>query len=194
MQDFIDFLNLKNTSFKCFKSGDNNENLDFSVNVFNEVHEGAGHEDLALLQQLILEKGEEVFEFYKQFNGVKLFCNKDIAGVELFKVTELVGENEAWKEWFSERDENELYDFEKYGIAFGTVPRSGNYFVLYEGRVYYSDHDDVNESPLAESFSDFLLQIVKNPAEFLYTMGCYTRYSDGKSDSQWIPKEFVRTL
>lgn len=31
--------------------------------------------------------------------------------------------------------------------------------------------------------------IVEDPAEFLWARGCYTRYSDGKSDRQWIPKE-----
>jgi hypothetical protein len=29
------------------------------------------------------------------------------------------------------------------------------------------------------------------PAKFLYSMGCYTRFSDGETDKQWIPEQFV---
>ena len=45
--------------------------------------------------------------------------------------------------------------------------------------------------PIAGSFEEFLDSIVANPADFLYRRGCYTRYSDGKTDIQWIPKQYV---
>ena len=154
MQTFLDLLNSKNQSFKCFKAGDKSESLDYSVNVSSEIREGSSEEDLKILQQLIPENCQEIFEFYKLCNGVKLFCDEETAGVEFFKANELVAENEGWKAWFSERDENELCNFEKNGIAFGTIPKSGNYFILYEGKVYYSDHDDMNDSPIAESFNE----------------------------------------
>lgn len=174
-------------------AGDKSESLDYSVNLSSEIHEGSSEEDIKILQRLIPENGQEIFEFYKSYNGVKLFCNKETVGVEFFKANEFVAENEGWKELCSEIDENELCNFEKYGVAFGTIPNSGNYFILYEGKVYYSNHDDMNDSPVTESFNEFLLQIATDPADFLYKMGCYTRYSDGKTDSQWIPKEFACT-
>jgi hypothetical protein len=46
-------------------------------------------------------------------------------------------------------------------------------------------------SPIAESFEEFLDSILADPADFLNHLGCYTRYSDGKTDIQWIPKEYV---
>jgi hypothetical protein len=33
--------------------------------------------------------------------------------------------------------------------------------------------------------------VIKDPPGFLYQCGCFTRYSDGKTDIQWIPKEYV---
>ena len=57
--------------------------------------------------------------------------------------------------------------------------------------IYYCDHDDFNTEPIAESFEGFLSMIVDDPPGFMLQRGCYTRYSDGKTDTQWIPKEYV---
>ena len=82
----------------------------------------------------------------------------------------------------------------KKGIPFGEIPHSANFFVAGvgedEGKIYYADHDDFKESPIAENLDELLDRIRTDPAAFLYQRGCYTRYSDG-SDTQWIPKEYV---
>lgn len=61
MQTFLDLLNSKNQSFKCFKAGDKSESLDYSVNVSSEIHEGSSEEDIKILQQLIPENGQKNF-------------------------------------------------------------------------------------------------------------------------------------
>jgi hypothetical protein len=44
---------------------------------------------------------------------------------------------------------------------------------------------------IARNFEEFLAMICADPADFLYQRGCYTRYSDGNTAIQWIPKEFL---
>ena len=82
------------------------------------------------------------------------------------------------------------------GTAFGVVCHSANYFTFHTagphaGTVFYVDHDDWQDKPIAKTFTDFLALILRDPADFLFNVGCYTRYSDGKTDTQWIPKEYV---
>jgi hypothetical protein len=59
------------------------------------------------------------------------------------------------------------------------------------GQVFFCDHDDFKTEPVAASFEDFLEIIVSDPPGFLYQCGCFTRYSDGNSEIQWIPKEYI---
>ena len=82
------------------------------------------------------------------------------------------------------------------GIAFATVPQSGNYFVLpiegpSAGKIFYANHDGWYESAFADDFDGFLAHVVQDPVKLLAEeVGCYTRYSDGKTDTQWIPEEY----
>jgi hypothetical protein len=83
------------------------------------------------------------------------------------------------------------------GVPFAHVPHSGNYFVMpvsgpNAGKVFYADHDGGYESAFAQGFNDFVFRITTDPASLLSDeLGCYTRYSDGKTSTQWIPKELV---
>ena len=82
------------------------------------------------------------------------------------------------------------------GISIATVPHSGNYFVMplegpSAGKIFYADHDGWYESAFADDFGGFLARVTREPVKLLAEdVGCYTRYSDGKSDAQWIPEEF----
>ena len=59
------------------------------------------------------------------------------------------------------------------------------------GKIFYADHDGWYESPFAEDFNGFLLHVTQEPARLLAKeVGCFTRYSDGKTDTQWIPEEY----
>src|SRR5262249_28444794 len=92
--------------------------------------------------------------------------------------------------------EEDMPDWLRQGIAFAEIPHSANYFIIQPngedaGKVFYADHDDFQPAPFANSFEEFLDSIVANPADFLNRLGCYNRYSHGKTDIQWIPKEYV---
>jgi hypothetical protein len=144
-----------------------------------------------MLKNLLQSKNYEIVEFYKVHNGIKLYCNGETSGLQLYSVDDLKELNEEWKESFSYYEEDELYEFQKNGVAFGDISFSGNYFVFNDGKIFYSDHDGGDDSPVGETFNDFLSKISSDPAQFLYDMGCYTRYTDGETEGQYIPKQFV---
>ncbi len=80
-------------------------------------------------------------------------------------------------------------------LVLAEIPESANYFTVKTdgpdtGMVFYVDHDDFSEDPFATSLDEFLDRISSNPANFLYDVGCNTRYSDGKTSTQWIPKNY----
>ena len=120
------------------------------------------------------------------------------AGIAFFPIGEWAEKSSEMREsllgmGWSEAD---MTDWLLLGIAFGEIPHSGNFFVLQPtgenaGKIFYADHDAFEPEPIAGSFEEFLDSIVANPADFLYRRGCYTRYSDGKTDIQWIPKQYV---
>ena len=83
----------------------------------------------------------------------------------------------------------------KDGSAFGEIPHSANFFAVAAGedagKIYYANHDDFREAPIAADLGELLDKIRSDPADFLYQCGCYTRYADGTTDTQWIPKEYI---
>lgn len=128
---------------------------------------------------------------YRDFDGLTFHMNGDTAGLCVAPIKGLKSLNRSWRIWFSSIDSAELYDFQRSGFAFATIDASGNYFVVHGGRVYYSRHDDDDDDVWGESVEDFFRLALQDPANFLKRAGCYTRYSDGSSDTQWMPAEFV---
>jgi hypothetical protein len=192
MQDFLHHIKLKNQKFKCYLNTDPSNTLCFTVNIHNELNSGANEEEIFLLKKLIPNNNEEIVAFYKLFNGIKLYCNNDIYGIEFCSIKDLEQLNIGWKEDFSDYD-GKLYNFQKGGVAFGNLFLSGTHFVLYEGKVFFDDRIvSGNEWVFAESFCHFLSSIIEDdPADFLSDLGAFTRYSDGETDRQYIPKKFI---
>ena len=191
MKDFLQHIDLKNQKFKCYLCTDESETLNLTVNITNKLNSGGKENEIEFLKNLMTKESEEIFEFYKVHNGIELYCNKDTSGIQFYSISDLKDLNEEWKEGFSDYEEDELYEFQKQGVAFGEICHSGNYFILFEGKVYYDDHDGGDDTVIGETFNNFLSKIANDPADFLYELGCYTRYSDEKTDGQYIPKEFI---
>ena len=118
-----------------------------------------------------------------------LYVADATAGVVFYPIEVFEQRNEEWREWFEDLSEEEIWEFQKHGVAFGEISASGNYFVFWNGQVYYSGHDGGNDEPLG-TLPEFLDHIAQNPAQFLYDAGCYTRYGD----EQWIPGKYVPNL
>ena len=156
----------------------------------------ASAEALAEIESLLGEAGKAFGQLYSLHNGMVLYrdLKSDAAGMQFYPVEEWPTRSEAMREemgWL----EDSMPAWLGEGIAFGEIPQSANFFVVgvgkEAGKIYYADHDDFRESPVAEDLAELLDKIRTDPAAFLYERGCYTRYSDGKTDTQWIPKEYV---
>jgi hypothetical protein len=77
------------------------------------------------------------------------------------------------------------------------VPRggpSGSVALIHPSSFRLHEDSGSARKPLARSFAALLDRIADDPAKFLREVGCYTRYSDGKTDTQWIPNEFITEI
>ena len=124
------------------------------------------------------------------------------AGIELLAVEKWEKGTAEMRDWFdhlTDEPENDP-DHIVTGIAIATVPHSGNYFVMpvegpSAGKIFYADHDGWYESAFANDFAGFLARVTRDPVKLLVDdVGCYTRYSDGKTSSQWIPEEYFADI
>ena len=199
VQEFKEHIKDTSPAFRCYACGDRKENLNLTAKISNKLNPPASAEALAEIESLLGGAGEPFQQLYGDHNGMVLYCDSRSrdAGVRFFPVEEWPARSEemlgqlvamGWKK-------REMPAWLKKGIAFGEIPQSANYFVVAvgkdAGKIYYADHDDFRESPIAENLGELLDMIRTDPAAFLYERGCYTRYSDGKTGTQWIPKEYV---
>ena len=184
--------------FRCFRCEDREKKLDLLVRVYHTIERRASQNSLVDLLVHLGNDFPEVREFYSKHNGMKIYSNSvaNTNGIVFFPIKEWEDYTEVMRERFDFMDGvEETANFFK-GVVFGEIHRSANYFVFvtegpHKGAIYYADHDDVRRKPLAPSFGAFLESIVRDPAQFMYDLGCHIRYSDGKTRSQWIPKEYV---
>lgn len=188
MQDFVNHINKTNLQFLCYRFGDRNEKLIDTINFKNELNSGATAKEIAKLKDVTKMESSQLIKFYQKYSGIKLYCNRENFGLEFFSVQNLEKANQEWKYWFFDYEDNELYDFQKYGTAFGKIAHSGKYFILYEGKVFLSDHEGSTDTPIGDNFYSFLSKIANNPLEFFAELGADIKYSDYKK-GQLVPKE-----
>jgi len=194
MQKFLDHLRDPSPGFRCYKPNSPDEKPERDIRVEHKLGPPAGDKDIAALCSKLGEGSEQFEPLYSRHNGMTLYApgagvemNADWdAGIIFYAVKKLKARNAEWREWFDWMDDEDLYEFQRHGVAFGEILASGNYFVWWQGKVYYSDHDDCDGEPYG-TLSEFLDRIAENPAGFLEDAGCYTRY--GKE--QWIPGVYV---
>jgi len=191
MDKFISHLNDPSPGFECFDCEDDTETLAFSLQVENLADPGASDVDLKKMRSKLGEHADEIVQFYATYDGVHLYRQGDAPALEITPLAFWDQRNEEWKEWLKDIPVKDLFDFQREGVAFGEVCFSGNYFIFYKGKVFYADHDDCWDEPLAETFTAFLDKICSDPPAFLEDVGCYTRYEDGKTDTQWVPGKYI---
>lgn len=186
MKTIKDHLKLKNPRLRC--SAGNNE---IEVCVSNTAGEPASSKELKKLKQIAGDEYKYLEPLYRKFNGVSFHESQTTAGLVVAEVNELKNIKAELNDWLEMMDPEDVYDFQRRGVPFATIESSGNYFVVYQGKVYYSDHDDLAEEAFSDSVEEFFIRALNDPAKFLNNAGCYTRYSDGISDLQYIPEEFI---
>ena len=144
------------------------------------------------------EHSAQFEEVYANHDGFVLYKDSlsDAAGIEALPIAQWIEAGDDMRRWFDHLDDESDLDHIRTGIAFATAPRSGNYFVMAvegpnTGKVFYANHDDWYESHFSEDFAEFITRVISNPAHLLSEeLGCYARYSDGKTSIQWIPESY----
>ncbi len=190
---FLDHLQEPDARFMC-RTVDSRSGEQLEVPTRHSLGAPADHASLAKLRDLLGAHSAPVEELYSQHDGCELYVQSpEHVGLVLFPIREWEPATERFRAELEEwgRDPDGLFDFERDGLVFGEPPGSGNYFLFYEGAVYYFDHDGGDDTPLADSFHEFLDRIVSDPPQFLEEIGCFARYSDGKTKKQWIPERYV---
>ncbi len=211
LSDFESHLKDPTPGFRCFDCGDRAEKLAFSARIENQIRSPSSPRTLSKIDQYLGPVAESIKQFYANHDGLLMYEDTLLtrwtggeyraAGIAFFPIAE-------WERHSSEMREgllamgwsrDDMPDWLLEGIAFGEIPHSANYFVIQPtgenaGQIFYADHDDFDPNPIAASFEALLDSIIADPAEFLNCYGCYTRFSDGKTDIQWIPKEYVACM
>ncbi len=182
------YLQQRDQRFYC---KDNTETRELIVDLQNIVGEPATLDELRLLDRIARRESKHLAELYRTYNGLQLQINKKTIGLIITSIRNLKQLNKDWKDWFRHSPRRELYDYQREGFAFGEICHSGNYFVMYGGYVYYSSHDSADDEQWGYGLDVFFDRALSDPTRFLWEVGCYTRYSDGKTDVQYIPNKFL---
>jgi len=189
MKDFLKHVADVSPGFRCYDSKDPQKTLKLDVKVTHKLEAPAGSKELNKISKGIGDGAAEIVEFYEKYNGAQLYCQGDAPALEFFPVGQWRLKQKEMEQMIFEPDS--AFEFQTKGTVFGEVPSSGNYLVLYQGKVYYFNSDGGDDTPVADSFFAFLTRLCSDPAQLLHDLGGYTRYQDGKTDAQWIPKEYV---
>lgn len=200
--DFLALIQQPSPAFVCYPAGRFRRTERFTARITHEVRPPALPADLALLRQLIPAGADELLAFYARHDGFVLYRDtlSETAGVELFRVRDMERQTGCLRTWLERLDDGSDINRLKTAIAIGESPHSGNYFAMtvkgrQTGKVFFVDHDDWREEPIANSFDEFLTLVSTSPVTLLSkTLNCIARYSDGHTDSQWIPMEFIPDL
>jgi hypothetical protein len=178
--------------FECEPAGPTRDTR-IEVEISHLFHPSAERSALTELRRLLSVPSPDVEALYAVHDGMDLYVQGSTVGLALYPISTWRAATDSFRQdiELSGRVEDELYPFEREGIVVGAPPHSGNVFVLYQGRMHYSDHDGGDDTPVAENFGAFLERLALDPPKLLYDLGCYARYSDGQSDRQWIPLRYL---
>jgi len=199
LQVLEEFTRSRAPGFRCYAAGDKS-GARFLASVRHILNAPASTESIIKVRQMLGRHADKVAGFYQHHDGFVLYrdTKSEAAGIELLSVEQWEEATEDMRDWFdhlADEPENDP-DHIVTGISIATVPHSGNYFVMpmegpSAGKIFYADHDGWYESAFADDFDGFLAHVVREPAKLLAEeVGCYTRYSDGRTDAQWIPEEY----
>ena len=199
VESFLSHVHAASPTFHCYRCGDRTETASLVAPLSHTLGPPADVTAIQLLQEYLGPKANPFIELYDQHDGMVLYQDQrgDAQGLRLYPAQQWERQTGQMREGFTAMG----YEPEEWPagaidtMAFAEIPHSGNYFTVKisgknRGQIYYTDHDDFTDSPFAESFETLLSRITKDPAQFLMGVGCYTRYADGETSEQWIPKRF----
>lgn len=186
---FEQFIGAPQPVFLCRVSGEPEEIV---VPLRHIVGAPAPARALDEIRQRFGAHADQLLEFYARHDGFELYADEhgDTAGVVLYPVGEWTTATEGFRVWFpqnSSTDPSEDPDHVRSGIAIGSVPNSGNYFVMptdgpSAGQVFYVPHGSWYDEEFATDFDGLLRRVIESPVKLLTEeLGCYARYENGTS-------------
>jgi len=199
---FEELLRHPAPGFRCYDSRDPKRTPAHIVGVKHHVAAGATDAALGRLRSIPGAGADQFVEFHRRHDGVRLFAKltSDDAGIVFFPLADWEAMTEELRQgWLSDLESETSFPAAsgKWWV-FGEAPGSGNAFVWFAsgphaGSIFYFDHDDFGAQgePMAADLSDFLGQIVRDPAEFLYRLGCFLRFMEPNTYAELIPSEYV---
>ena len=185
--------------FRCYAAGEKSD-ARFVAKVRHILNRPASPKAIAQIRRMLGSYADQVTAFYEHHDGFVLYRDvlSEAAGIELLPVRKWKRAADDMRRMFEHLADDPANDPDRIltGVAIAEVPHSGNYFVMpadgpAAGKIFYANHDGWYESAFADDFPKFLLHATRKPVTLLNDeLGCYTRYSDGKTDLQWIPEEY----
>lgn len=159
-------------------------------------------DDVVAVKNLLGEFADPFVKLYTRHDGFVLYRDllSDAAGVRVLPFREWRAAREDLDSWLDDIEDERDPDCIKQGIPFAEAPHSGNYFVLpivgpSSGKVFFANHDGWYEGPFADSLDGFIQRVCSEPILLLNeALGCYARYSDGETDTQWIPSQYFQDV
>jgi hypothetical protein len=194
---------LQPMAFRCRPPGRNPSTERFVAHVNHKLNPGAGPVELLEIGSLLGKHSKPLQAFHANHDGFVLYRDtlSITAGVEVFSAKLWRGATEELHEYVRDLHDLDEEDSESSDllscVAFGTASRSGNYFVVQTrgrdaGKIFYTDHETANMEAFAPDFEGFIRRVTSNPVTLLAKdLGCFARYADGITGTQWIPEEVV---
>ncbi len=143
----------------------------------------------------------ELAAFYDEYGSARLYC--DTIGIAS---AFYIGSPDAWarlkkdlNKWFElldyDEEEELLPDWIDACVVFGEIPMSGNYLLMpmsgeLTGQVFEFEHDGFEFIRRGENFDEFLSWVSTVDDKLLQDIGGHTRYSDGETETQWMPEKY----
>ncbi len=144
----------------------------------------------------ILEADDPLRLMLEQVSSLRLYCD-NLSDASAFYIAhpdeweELRTEFEAW----SFGREHALPEWVSDAIVFAEVPNSGVYYLYSTGNdkgcifEYSGDGDELIK--VSGSLDEFLTYICTPCDDLIADIQTYTRFSDGSSDTQWLPQKYL---
>lgn len=179
--------------FDCYFAGDASEAVGWTARVSNWANAAASPSSMKSLREMLVTASGPFEDLYQVHDGIRLYDE----AIELYPIGQWrrrstsVLNDLLYIGW----EEHEISELRRSMTVFGEIGASSNYFAVRTidpeaGSIHYLQHDPIIEGPVASDLASFLESLVFDPADFLDRMGCYTRYSDGVTSKQWIPKTY----
>ncbi|MCE9522259.1 MAG: SMI1/KNR4 family protein [Alphaproteobacteria bacterium] len=186
--------------FVCTPAGGRRDE-NFTARVAHLLGSPASAASIRWIGEKFGEMAAPFVQLYTKHDGFVLYRDmfSDAAGICVLPVREWKNAEESLAVQLSDLGETGDPNCIKSGIAFAEVPHSSDYFIVpvegpSRGKVFYANHDGdgLYGDAFANSLDEFIIRVCGDPIVLLNdVLGCYTRYSDGATELQWIPERYL---